>query len=191
MHIELTDHLRCPEAHDEAFLVLLPLRMEGRQVVAGELGCPICQWSTRWDDGIPVFGAVEGVAPPPPVDADGLITMLGVEGAGGWIALSGRMAALAPAVAALLPGVGVVAINPPGTVKPEHGVQVLRSARWPLKQHALRGVACGGESVTWMADAVGSVLPGLRAIGSGAPPADQERFEVLAEADGLWVVRRR
>jgi uncharacterized protein YbaR (Trm112 family) len=191
MHIELTDHLRCPETHDEAFLVLLPLRMAGRQVVAGELGCPICHWSTRWDDGIPVFGAGVPTTDAPPVDAEALIAMLGVEGAGGWIALSGSMAALAAEVAARLPGVGVVAINPPATVKPEHGVQVLRSARWPIKQHALRGVACGGEDAAWTAAAVGSVLPGLRAIGGGVPPHDAARFEMLAEADGVWVVRSR
>ncbi len=42
MHIELTDLLRCPADHDEAFLVLLPDRMEGRRVLAGHLGCPMC-----------------------------------------------------------------------------------------------------------------------------------------------------
>ena len=42
MYIELTDHLRCPENHEERFLVLLPDRVEDRSVRTGQLGCPVC-----------------------------------------------------------------------------------------------------------------------------------------------------
>jgi hypothetical protein len=38
MFIELTDHLRCPEEHDEASLVLLPDELAGRSVRTGTLG---------------------------------------------------------------------------------------------------------------------------------------------------------
>lgn len=189
MHIELTDHLRCPEPHDEAFLVLLPGRMEGRRVMAGELGCPICEWATRWDDGVPDFGGGVVAMGDPPCDAEAVVAMLGIEGAGGWMVLAGTLAALAPAVSALLPGVGVVAINPPSSLRPEGGVQLLRSGRWPIKQHALRGVALGAGVEHWTEQALGSVLPGLRGIGVGQPPAGGVRHELLAEAGGLWVVR--
>ena len=43
MHIELTEMLRCPEAHDEAFLVMSTGEMLGRMVRSGLLGCPICR----------------------------------------------------------------------------------------------------------------------------------------------------
>ena len=189
MHIELTDHLRCPEPHDEAFLVLLPGRMDGRRVLAGELGCPICQWTTRWDDGVPDFGGGVVAAGDPPCDAEAVVAMLGIEGAGGWMALAGTLAALAPEVSALLPGVGVVAINPPLTMRPDDGVQLLRSDRWPIKQHALRGVALGEGVDTWRRQALGSVLPGLRGMGVGSVPEEGVGRELLAEAGGLWVVR--
>ncbi len=189
MHIELTDHLRCPAEHDESFLVLLPRRMEARQVLAGELGCPVCQWSTRWEDGIPDFGGGRVADEAPPCDAEALVALLGVEGAGGWIALGGSMSALAPAVAAQLPGVGVVALNPPALVRAEQGVQILRSGRWPLKQHALRGVALGAGVAEWTEQALGSVLPGLRGVGVGSAAVGGARRELLAEAGGLWVVR--
>ena len=67
MHIELTDHLRCPREHAEAFLVLLPDRMDQRRVVAGHLGCPVCGWSTAWTDGrsIDLAGLVAQVQNPP------------------------------------------------------------------------------------------------------------------------------
>jgi len=52
MFIELTDHLRCPADHDEAFLVLLPDRVEGRSVRTGTLGCPICDRRFALQDGV-------------------------------------------------------------------------------------------------------------------------------------------
>lgn len=189
MHIELTDHLRCPEPHDEAFLVLLPGRMDGRRVLAGELGCPICEWSTTWADGVPDFGGGAVAAGAAPCDAEALVAMLGIEGPGGWVALAGTMTGLAPALSELLRGVGIVAINAPAEVAPTGGVQLLRSGRWPIKQHALRGVALGAGAADWAEQALGSVLPGRRAIGVGDVPSGEVGRELLAEADGLWVVR--
>src|SRR5207253_10200225 len=43
VHIELTEMLRCPEPHGEAFLVLSTGEMRGRMVRSGILGCPICR----------------------------------------------------------------------------------------------------------------------------------------------------
>ncbi|MES1259236.1 MAG: hypothetical protein ABUL71_01480, partial [Gemmatimonadota bacterium] len=89
MHIELTDHLRCPQPHAEAFLVLLPDRMDQRRVIAGHLGCPICGWSAAWSDGIPDFGGGWDSTGAPPFDANGAHALLGLDGPGGWVALGG------------------------------------------------------------------------------------------------------
>jgi hypothetical protein len=62
MFIELTDHLRCPADHDEAFLVLLPDRLEGRSVIEGQLGCLVCGRTFRLERGELDFGG----APAPP-----------------------------------------------------------------------------------------------------------------------------
>jgi hypothetical protein len=194
MFIELTDHLRCPEPHDEAFLVLLPDRMEGRRVAAGHLGCPICGWNTAWVDGVPVFG--EAIASPAdvgelPFDAAAILALLGLEGSGGWVALVGRVGVLGEDLAALLPDVGIAAINPPDSVTPSDRVSVIRSPSWPIKQHAVRGVVIGDDAAGWSAEALGSVLPGLRGAGEGAPPADAATHELVSETSGLWLARRR
>jgi uncharacterized protein YbaR (Trm112 family) len=42
MHLEFIDLLRCPRPHEESPLVAVIDRMEGRQVVEGKLGCPVC-----------------------------------------------------------------------------------------------------------------------------------------------------
>ena len=86
MHIELTDHLRCPREHPEAFLVLLPDRMDRRRVAAGHLGCPICGWGTAWTDFVPDFGDGWLSTGMLPFDAAAVQAMLGVDGPGGWIA---------------------------------------------------------------------------------------------------------
>lgn len=191
MHIELTDHLRCPEQHDEAFLVLIPDRMDGRRVLAGHLGCPVCGWSTAWGDGIPTFGE----APPiddgaPAFDAEAALAMLAIEGPGGWIALGGRAGALAQGIVERLPDVQVVAINPPAGVRSTGAVSVLRASRWPLKRHAMRGVIVGAD-LDAPESAVASALPGLRVVGEGVPPPLGPGDELIAEAPGIWVLRHR
>lgn len=191
MHIELTDHLRCPQDHEEAFLVLLPDRMEGRRVVAGHFGCPACGWNTAWTDGIPDFKEGWRSSESPPYDAAAAVALLGVVGPGGWLALAGSAGALAPELAALLPGVSMVAINSSVEVVPADQVSVIVSGAWPIKARAMRGVVLGGDATGWRDAALGSVLPGLRAVGSGAPPPATPGVELLGSEAGLWVVRRR
>jgi hypothetical protein len=190
VHIELTDHLRCPEPHDEAFLVLIPDAMDGRRVTAGHLGCPVCGWSTDWDDGIPVFGEVASPVGAPPFDAGAALAMLGVEGPGGWLALAGTAGALAHDLAVALPDVSMVAVNPPEDVASRDAVSVIRSRIWPVKRHAMRGVVIGA-GVADIAAAMASALPGLQVVGQGIRPALGPGDELVAEADGVWVIRHR
>lgn len=194
MFIELTDLLRCPAGHEEGFLVLIPDRMEGRHVIAGHLGCPACGWATAWADGVPDFSEgprVEPTVQSPAIDAEAAILLLGISGPGGWIALAGRVALLAPELEARLPGVHLVAINPPAGVVPHGECSVLRARDWPLKTHALRGVVLGADAAHFTANATGSVLPGLRVVGEVNPPDDSELFEVMAVSEGAWVGHRK
>ncbi len=189
MFIELTDHLRCPENHPEAFLVLLPDRMEQRDVVAGHLGCPVCGWSTAWDGGIPDFGEPWLSAGRPAFDAPAAHAMLGIDGPGGWIALGGNAGVLAEPLMALLPGVSLALLNPPATARSVAGGSTIDGARWPLKQHAVRGVILGSDVPDpWRDTAVSSTLPGLRVVGSGDLP--RTAAQVLGNVGGVWVVRR-
>jgi uncharacterized protein YbaR (Trm112 family) len=40
--LELTEILRCPRDHEESFVVCVTHRTEGRQVMRGVVGCPVC-----------------------------------------------------------------------------------------------------------------------------------------------------
>ncbi|MGH7592240.1 MAG: hypothetical protein ACRELE_00060 [Gemmatimonadales bacterium] len=186
MHIELTDHLRCPRDHPEAFLVLLPDRMNRRHVAAGHLGCPVCGWSTAWTDGIPDFGGGWRADEVAILDAAAAQALLGVEGPGGWIALACTAGSLATSLAALLPGVAYVAVNPPPDVTPIDAISVLLSGIWPLKSHSMRGVILGEDAARWRDSTVATTLPGLRTVGAGEPPAGPG-VQLLGNAGGVWV----
>jgi len=190
MFIELTDHLRCPVEHDEAFLVLLPDLVDGRSVKTGALGCPVCDRRFRLRDG--VFDT--GDAPPAPpgatrLVADALAPLAGLNGPGGYLVLVGAPAAGWREIADLMPGVGLVAVNPPEGVVDEPGVSVLRSSRLPIKTHSMRGVVLGppyGGDPAWVREAARVLLPGLRMVGEGGDPPE-DAVDLMASADGVWV----
>lgn len=189
MFIELTDHLACPSDHEEQFLVLLPGRMEGRRVVSGDLGCPVCGKIVKIEQGIADFGDASPSDGRTTLTAEALEAFFGLSGPGGYLALAGGVASLADELSHLMPGVRLVLVNPPaGTPDTERG-SVLRSARLPLKTGSMRGIAVGADLAqdqAWIEDAARVVLPGLRVVGEGGePPAS--RMTVLGMAGDVWV----
>lgn len=190
MFIELTDHLRCPEEHEESFLVLLPDKMDGRSVITGRLGCPVCGRTFELDDGVLKLGdAPESPTGESRLDAEGLRALAGLHGPGGYFALVGPLGSLAQEMLEVNPGVSLVAVNPPAAVLDAPGVSVIRSTRIPLKTRSMRGVALGrpfADDPRWLGEAARVVLPGLRIVGEGAdPPGDL--IELMASAEGVWV----
>ncbi|HEY3011210.1 MAG TPA: hypothetical protein VGJ36_00590 [Gemmatimonadales bacterium] len=196
MFIELTDHLRCPVDHDESFLVLLPDRMEGRSVLSGQLGCPVCGRTFEIVDGVLDTGPAPDVIDSrgTALDADGLLALTGLHGPGGYLVLVGPVASLWREIGELNPGVALVGINPDRAVTDAPALSVLRGGRIPLKSRVMRGVVLGrpyADDPYWVGEAARVVLPGLRVVGEGAdPPADT--IDLMASAGGVWVgVKRR
>lgn len=191
MFIELTDHLRCPADHDESYLVLLPDQLDGRRVRSGTLGCPVCDRRFVVLDGVLDTGgaptAAEGT--PDPLTPEALGPLVGLGGPGGYLVLVGPPAAGWRELAAALPGVGLVAVNPPPGVEDEAGISVLRAGRLPLKTSSMRGVVLGrpyGDDADWVAEAARVVLPGQRVVGEGPDPAPA-LIDLMASAGGVWV----
>ena len=198
MFIELTDHLRCPADHDESYLVLLPAVLKERSVEFGELGCPVCHRTFPIVGGVVQFGEMAaGVVPSsradaPPVEETALVAFLGLEGAGGYVALVGEPGRHTEALMALLPGVHLIAVNPPPQPVASPGVSLLQSARLPLKSRSMRGMVLGpgyADEASWLSDGVRAVLPGLRLAGQGGVPSRPD-LEMLASASGWWVARK-
>ncbi|HEU4682045.1 MAG TPA: hypothetical protein VFS51_09880 [Gemmatimonadales bacterium] len=193
MFIELTDHLRCPADHDESFLVLLPDQMDGRSVRSGQLSCPVCGRTYDLVNGVLEVGGGAAGQGGSALAADGLSTLVGLHGPGGYLVLVGPPAALWREVAELNPGVALVAVNPGVEVADVPGISVLRGSRLPLKSRAMRGVVLGrpfADDPHWVREAARVVLPGLRIVGEGQNPPP-EVIDLLASADGVWVGSRR
>jgi uncharacterized protein YbaR (Trm112 family) len=195
MFIELTDHLRCPVDHEESFLVLLPDRIEGRSVLAGQLGCPVCGRTYELRDGVlDLGGAPDWTEDSETVlDAEAVTALTGLHGPGGYLTLVGSVASLWQEIAELNPGVALVAVNPPAGMGNTPGISVLRAGRIPLKSGAMRGVVLGktfGGSADWVSEAARVVLPGLRVVGEGPDPSPAV-IDLMASADGVWVGTKR
>lgn len=190
MFIELADHLRCPELHDEQFLVLLPDEMHDRSVRTGQLGCPVCNRTFDIVDGVFDVG---GTAPESPaltaLNADAVAALAGLGGPGGYMVLSGPVADLAESVALAIPRVGIVAFNPGAAVRDDGAVSVIRGAQLPIKSSSMRSVVLGpgyAQDPAWIAEALRVTLSGLRVVGEGPDPASSD-LEILASAGGCWV----
>ena len=191
MFIELTDHLRCPNDHEESFLVLLPDRMEGRWVLTGQLGCPVCGRTFQLKDGVLDLGDAPNWADKSEsvLDAAAVSALTGLHGPGGYLTLVGNVASLWREVAELNPGVALVAVNPPAGIADAPGISVLRAGRLPLKSGSMRGVVLGrtyGAKEDWVSEAARVVLPGLRVVGEGPDPSPAV-IDLMASADGVWV----
>ena len=189
MFIELTDHLACPSPHEEQFLVLLPEKMDGRRVVTGDLGCPVCGRIVRIEDGIVDFGGAPEPDDATTLTAEALEAFFGLSGPGGYLALAGGATTLSGELATRVPGVRHVLINPPaGTPDTEHA-SVLRSPRLPLNTGSMRGVAVGvglSSDPHWIVEAARALLPGLRLVAEGGEPPPG-KIEVLGRVGDVWV----
>ncbi|MGE0354660.1 MAG: hypothetical protein AB7I33_14305 [Gemmatimonadales bacterium] len=194
MFIELTDHLRCPEDHEEQFLVLIPGEVAARSVRNGILGCPVCRREYLIRDGVAEFGnaPVPGEGAGAAVDAEAVRAFLGLSGPGGYAALVGTAGAAAPGLNEAVGGVHLVAVNPPPDLAEGPMLSLVRAPMLPLKARSLRGVVLGrgyGAEPAWVSDALRTLLPGLQLAGEGPTP-DLAGLEILGEAEGWWVGRK-
>jgi len=207
MHIELTEMLRCPEDHREEFLVLSTSEMNGRMVMRGVVGCPVCRREFEIIDGIVDFtAAVSGEAPgravrrtpaaPSPVvlEPQSLQALLDLGGPGGFVILLGSAARYAAGLASLMGGVHFVGINAPPDVEELPVLSLVQTDRViPLRGAMARAAVVGAElaGTSWAGEAVRVLLPGRRLVvesETGAPP---EQVVQLAAGQGLWVGEKR
>lgn len=209
MFIELTEILRCPNDHEESYLVAVPVQLHERRVIRGGIGCPVCGAEYPIVDGVahftdgrtggPTDGRTEQHRPPdrptalPPYDAAALQAFIAVEGRGGYVMLAGAAARHAVALAGLLPGVHVCTVNPAPPFVPGEGVSVLISPRgFPLKSQSVRAAVLGADcaGAPWLEEGVRVLLPGLRLVVED-DTAEPERIETLARGAGLLVGEKR
>ena len=210
MHIELTEMLRCPESHGEAFLVMSTGEMLGRMVRSGMLGCPICRREFPIVKGIVNFagnvkretGNVDDTQPTfpvsrfplPAVDPETLQALLDLSGPGGYIVLVGAAARHAVGLAGLMGGIHFIGINAPADVEELPILSLLVCPGMiPLRQTIARGAVVGSDRLgsEWLAEARRVVLPGRRVVIEGEDVPVPVGLTRLAAGEGLFVGERR
>jgi len=207
VHIELTEMLRCPETHEEAFLVMSTGEMVGRMVRSGILGCPVCRKEYPIVKGVVNFsarGPGEGLPPrqkyavasgdpPRSPDAQTLQALLDLSGPGGYVVLVGSAARHAVGLAALMGGIHLIGVNAPADVEELPVLSLLACETMiPLRRAMARAVVVGPEraSPPWLIEALRVLLPGRRLVIEDELASAPAGLKQLAVGQGLWVGER-
>jgi uncharacterized protein YbaR (Trm112 family) len=199
VHIDLTEMLRCPEPHREAFLVMSTGEMRGRMVRSGVLGCPVCGREYAILKGVVHFsGSGErGAAPsgaPSDTAAETLQALLDLSGPGGYVVLVGSAARHAAGLAKLMGGIHFVGIDAPPEVEESPVLSLLKcDTIIPLRQTMARAVVVGREraDAAWLAEGHRVLLPGRRLVIEREDVTPPDGLTRVASGQGLLVAERR
>lgn len=198
MFIELVDHLRCVAPHEDTWLVLAADRMEGRRVVEGRLGCPVCRAAYAIRDEVAWIGAEPGAALPDEPAPDALAleeeaarlaALLDLREPGTRAVVGGALGHAAHHLAAAT-GAELLLLDPPAGVGAGEGVSVLRTGgRLPLAEQSVRGVALDERTALLVAEAARVTRDKGRVVAPAGMPLVAGLVELARDAR-QWVAER-
>jgi uncharacterized protein YbaR (Trm112 family) len=198
MFIELIDVLRCPNAHEESWLVLASRRIDGRDVMEGVLGCPVCAAEYPITDGVVRFAGEPRTdalaAPSSEEDAFRLAALLDLATPRGYAIITGALGNASPYLRAVT-DVQLLLVNPPADIEMGTGLSGLTiDSDWttlPLAQSSARAIALDDATTS------AQLVAGLRAVrpsGRVLAPltlALPDDVAELARDSHQWVAERR
>ncbi len=196
MFIELVDTLRCPHDHEESWLVLGADRLDGRDVVAGVLGCPVCRARYEITNGVADLRPAPAPAAPragpaaDPGQALRLAALLGLADAGGYAVLVGDWTAHAAALRDLVEP-HLLVVNPVHGVPVGAGISAIRAdPPLPLAAASARALAVdAGADAAFLTRAADVLRPGGRLVAPAALALPAGVTELARDA-ALWVAER-
>ena len=199
MLIELVDDLRCPRPHEQTWLVASTNRTEGRDIVDGTLGCPICRAEYPIRNGVVWFENSAQLAAPTPGQARSgdpelamrLAAFLDLSDAQGLALLAGSWGPAAEHVRGVVP-THLVLLNPRPRVAAGDGISALEIARGiPLADASCRGVALDEPhaDAAHLEAAVRVLRPRGRLVAPASAPVPAGVAE-LARDNRIWVAER-
>jgi uncharacterized protein YbaR (Trm112 family) len=196
MFIELLDFLRCPNAHEESWLVLAATRADGRDIMEGVLGCPVCHVEYPIDAGVVAFSphcspAIVGA--PNEEEALRLAATLELTGSHGYAVLAGSWIAQARLLQTMT-DVPLVLVNPPRELEMGRGLSGLTiDPDWvalPIAGSTARAIALDEAGTPLqLAAAISTLGVGGRILAPLSLERPQEMTE-LARDDRHWVAQR-
>jgi len=202
MHSEFVDTLRCLSIHEESWLVVAADETEGRHVMRGLLGCPVCHARYPIERGIADF--TNATRLPVALERDAassgesavlkLAAMLDLTDSSGYVILVGEWARLGAPLRELVP-VPVLAVNPPPDVAMGDGVSgVATLDRIPVAASSARAIAFAPPTVSdadalELSSALGAVRPGGRVVAAASVALPDDVALVARDAEH-WVATR-
>lgn len=189
MHIEFIDLLRCPNDHEDSCLVAAFYRMDGRVVVEGKLGCPVCGAEYFIRDGVAVFDQTHSLSQRSAIgaDTDGTViaALLNLARPGMLALLAGEWARAADAVSQLT-GARMIALNSPSPSRDSEAVaEVHAGLPVPLAAHSLDGIALDATHATpaLLTEAARLLRPRGRLLVRGQARLSEAFHELARDSD--------
>jgi hypothetical protein len=198
MFIELVDSLRCLERHDETWLVAGVTRMDGRHIVEGLLGCPICRREYPVHDGVAWFttpfepASARGARAAAAADSEWTTraaALLGLADAGGIVCLGGEWIDCADALSELEPSHVVVLNAQPDASSSQVISAIMVGDRLPFGAGTVRAAALGGESSQLLASTAECLRSRGRLVGPVTATVPAGVVELARDAQH-WVAER-
>jgi uncharacterized protein YbaR (Trm112 family) len=193
--IDLVDDLRCPRPHEDTWLVASAIRTQGRDILEGTLGCPVCHAEYAIRDGVIWFDqgprAAEPTAQPSgPELAMQIAAFLDLSDPNGFALLSGSYGRLAGVLRGVVPP-HLVVLNPMPLVTSGDGVSalVIRDGI-PLADATCRGVALDDAHADTHVDAAVRVLQPRGRLVAPVTTRLPEGVDEIARDERLLVAER-
>ncbi len=175
MYLVLTDLLTCPRCGSGNGLIVLAERIVDRRILEGTLGCPICEGQYGILAGLADLRLTDAPSPDTDLESDAtqdvdptrIAALLGVTRGPAYALMLGPEARVAGEVAALVPGLEIIAIGSGVTRREEErGVsRVLVDGALPFRAGSLRAALIGtGVFEATARDAVRVVAIGARVV---------------------------
>ena len=202
MFIELVDSLRCLTPHEDTWLVAAVTRMEGRHIIEGTLGCPVCRreypvrdataWFTSGTEEQADSSSLTSTSAT--VDDDASMraaALLGLGEPGGIALLGGPWTAFADLAADR--GVShIVLLNArPSDGSSERVSSIVVEDRLPFANGSVRAAGVGGALATpWLIASAAQALASRGRLVAPASAAVPASVHVLARDETEWVAER-
>lgn len=190
MFTPLVDILRCPNTHDETWLVASIDRAEDRDILEGTLGCPVCLAEYPIRDGVVRFADItpSPLVAPREDDAVRLAAALDLTEPNMTAVLHGMWGALAPIIRGLSPA-QLLLVNPPLGISSGDGISIVHADRAPLAHASAHAVAYdAGASDSMVASLIASLRGGGRTLAPVAKSVPDGLVELVRDAD-VWVAQ--